>query len=138
MDFTLYLPDEVGERVRAAKNAGSLGSLSEVFREAMLRELERMDAVERTLEETRVYEIALADQEGRPYTGRITGKLLVRTDDDTEVYLTDDERVLVYDGGKTQRYWVVEDPEEDLRDQLDPASYHSVLADLGLKAVVDI
>ena len=56
--------------------------------------------------------------------------------------VTEDERVIVYDGKRSQ-YWIVEDPEVDLRGWLEggglgPAVYSDAMLALGLRPVIDI
>lgn len=130
MDITVYLPDEIGAR---AKEAGL--NLSGLLRAAVVEELERSDTVAQTLSEPQVYEVDLVDDEGRLYTGRITGAQLAE-DDRREVFLTEDERLLFYDGRKLA-YWEVDDP-EDLEDQLSPGAWAEVCHALGITPTVDL
>ena len=78
------------------------------------------------------------DRDGRTITGRLTGTLLCEEQrDGTQVYRTDDDRVIVYDRAKL-RYWESEDPENDLREILDEGSYFDAMTALGIEPVVDI
>ena len=132
MDITVYLPNEIGEKAKAAKL-----NLSGLLREAVTEELERRRIVKATLEKPQVYEVDVEDNDGRRrYTGRITGALIAR-DGDVTVYLTDDERVLTHNA-RDSSYWECDDPEEELRDQLSDGSYAEALHALGLKATVDL
>ena len=52
-----------------------------------------------TLEETQVHEVGIEDEEGRNYKGRITGTQIAYEErGEVSVFLTEDERVIVYDG----------------------------------------
>jgi hypothetical protein len=53
------------------------------------------------------------------------------------VYLTDDERVILYDGGKLN-YWVVKDVEAELSDALEIPAYQDACRALGVKPIIDI
>jgi post-segregation antitoxin (ccd killing protein) len=135
VDLTVYLPDEIGKR---AKEAGL--NLSRLLRDGVTNELERRDAVAATLNNVETYELDLEDEDGRAYTGRVTGSHLVtasNTRGHAEVYVTEDERVIAYDGMK-RRYWVLDNPVEDLRDWLPEGVYAEVLHSLGETPVVDI
>jgi excisionase family DNA binding protein len=82
----------LGERAKAADL-----KFSRLLQDAIADELERSEAMEATLEGPQVYEVAIEDRDNNVYTGRITGKLLA-TSGDTDVYLTDDGRVILHDG----------------------------------------
>jgi hypothetical protein len=131
VDITVYLPDEIG---RQAKDAEL--NLSGLLRSAVTDELERREAMNKTLTETETYEVYLEDGDGRGYTGTITGKKL-GWEDEVEVFLTSDERVLVYDG-KRSEYHEVTDPAEQLRNWLGAAEYFDVVTALGGKPRVDL
>jgi post-segregation antitoxin (ccd killing protein) len=131
MDITVYLPDEIGER---AKSAGL--NLSRLLRDAVSQELERRDALAETLENPETYNVALEDRDGLEYTGRITGRLIASSGD-IDVYLAEDERVLVHDRFKL-KYWEEDDPQENLRDVLEPGSYRTAMNALGLEAIIDL
>ena len=88
-----------------------------------------------TLNSPQTFELSL-EGESKGYVGRVTGKCIAEGPD-VQVFLTDDERVLVYDARRLS-YWVVENPEEELRDWLDDDGYASALGALGLTAVVDL
>jgi hypothetical protein len=135
MNITVYLPDEVGERAKAAELP-----LSRLLRDAVISELDRRTAMTRTLVLSETHELDLQDGEGRAYTGRITGAMLALESDKhhhAEVYLTDDERVILYDMHK-RSYSVLDDPVEQLRDALSLATYSGVLRDLGETPVIDL
>ena len=91
MDFTVYLPAEIGERAKAAEL-----KLSRLLRDAVTRELDRRAAMNDTLAESQEYKVAVEDRDGRVFAGRITGRAIAVSGDVT-VYLTDDERVLAHD-----------------------------------------
>lgn len=132
MDITVYLPDEIGERAKAAEL-----NLSRMLRDAVTEELERRTAVENTLSDSQTIELELEDDEGRIYTGRITGAEIARQDHgDWSVFLAQDGRVILYDGER-MKYWVLDDPAAELA-HLDPAVYAEACSALGIKAVVDL
>jgi hypothetical protein len=131
MDITIYLPDELGERAKRADL-----NLSRMLRGQVEEELERRAAVAQTLDNPQTYELELEDPDTfRRYTGRVTGRKIAE-DEQIEVFLTEDERVIVYDGGRPD-YRVLEDPEEELRG-LPAAEYASALSALGIKPVIDL
>src|SRR5437764_582775 len=87
VNVNVYLPDEIGQRAKAADLP-----FSQLLRVAVIVELERRKAMSTTLEETQTYEVGLEDQEGRPYTGRVTGKRIAFDERrGVEVFLTEDE-----------------------------------------------
>jgi hypothetical protein len=111
-----------------------------MLRDAVTAELERIEAVEHTLANPQQYEIELEDEDGNGYTGRITGKEIAdEPRSETIVYLTDDERVIIYEA-QNLKYWVITNPTaEDLSQyQLGPAAYAQACRALGLRAVVDL
>jgi hypothetical protein len=133
MNINVYLPDDLGKR---AKEAGL--PFSELLRGAVVAELERREAVASTLEETSEHELYLENKDGVSYIGRVTGTIIGRDRYGAGfVFLTDDERVLVYDENRSS-YWISEDPEEDLRELLDDAEYFNAMQALGIKAVIDL
>ncbi len=148
VNITVYLPDELGAKAKAAELP-----LSRLLRAAVEDELERRDTVEKTLSETQTYELEVLDEEDRPYTGRLKGKIIASDDTRTPVacedpgfmarerrstvYMTDDERVIVYDEDDG-KIWPQEDPEEDLRSWLGPGAYAEAMHALGLKPVIDL
>lgn len=131
MDFKVYLPDALGERVKAEPDL----NLSRTLRDAIEAELRERDAMTSTLKDAQTHEIDLLDREDAPYVGRITGTMIA-SDGDFDVFLTDDERVILY-YGRRQTYEVIEDPQEDLRG-MDAASYTEAMHALGLPAVIDL
>ena len=92
-----------------------------------------------TLEGVHEIKLALVDDEGRSYIGRIVGRVIA-DDSDRErgarVYIPDDERIIAYveyDG----KYWEYQDI-EDLRNDLSAGAYLQACAALGVDAVVDL
>ena len=74
MDVTVSLPDALRQR---AKDEGL--KLSRMLRDAIEAELERRDRMSRLLAEPETYEtfdFDMTTAEGRPYTGRIVGRLI--------------------------------------------------------------
>ncbi len=131
MDITIYLPNELGER---AKREGI--NLSRMLRDELLGELQRRATVSQTLEQTQTYELKLETDEGAFYVGRVNGTVIGESGD-VRVFLTDDERVILYDE-RESRYSVVQDPAEELRGSLDDEGYARALGALGLTPVIDL
>jgi hypothetical protein len=132
VDITVYLPDGLAKR---AKDAGV--NLSRMLRDALTDEFERQDAVETTLKDPEDFELRISAERGY-YTGRIRGAKIAGSDrGDVEVFLTENENVVVYDTNK-ETYTVVEDPEDDLRNWLDDEAYVEAMSALGLEATVDL
>ena len=91
-----------------------------------------------TLTDAETIELNLEDRDGNQYRGRITGKLIASNErNDLEVYLTDDERIILYDGGKLD-YWEVEDVENELSEALEADAYADVCRAVGITPVIDI
>lgn len=132
MDVTIYLPDEIGTWAKENKL-----KLSRLLRDAVTAERERRRIMAETLSDVETHEVFLEDKDGRTYTGRITGRLIADDPGDIEVYLTVDERVLVYDGGRSE-YWVLNNPVEQLRGWLTDAAYFEAITALGETPVVDL
>jgi hypothetical protein len=133
VDFTVYLPDEIGQRAKELPR----GTLSQLFRTAVTDELERRDTMSETLSNPKEYEVTIEGESG-VYTGRITGKEIAYQErGEVTVYLTDDNRVIAHDGEKLD-YHVLEDPVDDLRDWLDDDAYAAALYALGEKPVIDL
>lgn len=134
MDFTVYLPDELGARAKELER----GVLSRLLRDAVTDELNRRIAMSTTLSDSSEHLIDVTDQEDRPFTARITGSRIAE-EEPKQVFLTKDERVILYDadydGG---RYWELDDPESELREQLSPGPYSEAMHALGIKPVLDI
>lgn len=132
MDITVYLPDDIGERAKAADLP-----FSRLLRGAVLEELEKRAALEETLEGARTVELEIEDpRRGGVVTGRFTGREIGGSGDAT-VYVTEDGRVLAYDE-KRLRVQEVEDPAEELRDWLPEEEYFEAMSQLGLRPVVEL
>lgn len=135
MDITVYLPDALGERAKKADI-----NLSRMLRDALTEEFEMSDAIATTLNEPDTFTFGLEDDEGRFYEGRITGAKIAK-DGDVEVFLTEDERIIVVDHSQSRHIQVStwEDPREVLRDWLrDDGEYVRAMQALGIKPVIDI
>ncbi len=132
MNVNLYLPDELGQQAKEADLP-----LSRLLREAVIDELERRRTVAQTLSAPQTFEFAVQDGEGSFFTGRLTGKEIAHDDRRrTNVYVTDDERVIVVveDG----QYSESSDPAEELRGVLSDADYKTAMTALGLKPIIDL
>ena len=135
MDFTVYLPDELGKRAKAAELP-----LSRMLRDAVTEELERQQTVSNTLSTPQTFDLDLQDADGRWYVGRVTGtEIAINDDGDVVIYLTDDERVIAYEA-ENARYTIVDDPESDLRSWLPNSNdaYMDAMNALGLKPIIDL
>jgi hypothetical protein len=131
MDFTVYLPDSLGDRVREADLPRGL--LSALFREAVEAELERRMRVAATLKEPQEFKFELEDDQGYPYIGVVNGVELAYDErDDVLYYLTADERVIAVDRGRS-RSWEVEDPQDELFETVPVEEYYAAMQKLGLK-----
>jgi hypothetical protein len=128
MNVNLYLPDELGQAAKEAELP-----LSQLLRAAVQNELERRKAVSQQLSEPKQYLLSLEDGT----TGRLTGTMITGSVTGYQVYLTDDERVIVYDTER-ERFWEVEEPEEELQDVLGKEDYVDAMRALGLDPIVDI
>ena len=96
--------------------------------------------MQEALDGAREYEIEVADEVGTWYTGIFNGKKIADIEDrrgeNIQIYLLDDERILVHDG--EGHIHEIEDAEEELPQWLqdDPAALIEALKALGLKARV--
>ena len=135
MDITIYLPDDIGERAKREPGI----NLSRLLRDALTDEFARRDAVSDTLSETQnTYEVDVEDENGRAYTGRITGHQVAQDDrNNLLVFLTQDEHVILYDTNRLQ-YWVLEDRETEFRDALYADAYADACDSLGITPVIDL
>ncbi len=137
MNINVYLPDDIAKRAKSEELP-----LSRMLRDAVTEELERRDAMSATLRKTQAYELDLEDEDGGIYTGRITG-MMIAEDGDIAVYLTEDKRLIVYDGGNLRYSVLGQHPpatiEEELREWLRAdEAYKEAIAALGLKMVIDL
>jgi len=88
--------------------------------------------------EARTFELKLVNESGRFYTGRITGREIAMNEQTgVVVYLTDDDRVLVYDGAQADVMTVM-NPDTELEGLLSPGEYAAAMAALGISVVVDL
>ena len=131
MDITVYLPNELGAKAKEAELP-----FSRLLRAAVEEELERRATMKLTLEDAGPYELRLEDQEGRPYVGQFVGTFVVQ-DRDAHVYVTEDERVLLYDASKMQVH-EMDDVQEELRNWLDNDAYAEVGHTLGFPVIVEL
>jgi predicted transcriptional regulator len=139
VDFTLYLPDEIAGRAKAAQAEGL--NLSRLFRDAVTHELDRRDAMSAALMDAQKIELEVKDVQGRPYIVRFTGRILA-TDQSSErkrevvVYLVR-EAVLVYDSGNLQLH-ELKNPVEELASWVDQPSYFDAMHAIGQTPVVEL
>lgn len=136
MDITVYLPDDIGKKAKEAELP-----LSRLLRGAVVDVLARQEAVMTTLEDVQTYEVEIETPEGRLVTGRITGKLIAEVEEVVSAYLTEDERVLIYDERRQQVHDVSDDRVEALEGWFkdgDPDAYVDAMEAIGEKAVIDL
>lgn len=132
MNVNVYLPDELGKRAKAVGLP-----LSRLLQRSVQEELGKMESRAATLEGPQTFELALAI-DGHQVMGRLTGaRIAGPTRKDIEVFLTEDERILLYDGA-AERYFVVNDPVEQLRDALDEEAYFEAMDALGETPTIDL
>jgi hypothetical protein len=131
----VYLPDELGER---AKKVGL--AFSQLLRGAVIEELERMEAMEETLEEVETFEVDIETENLEPAIGRITGALIAQDSEGVQAYLTEDERVLVYDPDHLKVHDVTDDPAEALQSWFDndQEAYIVAMEAIGETPVIDL
>lgn len=137
MNFTVDLPDDLGQRVKSEEL-----KLARLLRDAVASEFWRRDAMSATPEETKTYEVDV-ESNGEPYVGRIRGRRIIDHGDVT-VYLTDDGRVLQHniDYGNVDR---LDGPGNDLLENLQDLfaegeidEFPKVCTTLGLRPVMDL
>ena len=133
MDITIYLPDDIAQRAKKQNI-----NLSRLLRDALVEQFRVEDIMAKTLEGASEIKLKLENENGNIYTGRITGKKIA-SGDHVEVYLTKDERVIVYDFGNL-KYWVEgEDWQVDLEDLIgDRDVYVEAMDALGREVTIDI
>ena len=131
MDITVYLPDELGGKAKEAELP-----FSRLLRGAVEEELERQATMKLTLKNAGPCELHLEDEEGRPYVGQFVGTSVVE-DRDVQVFVTEDERVLLYDASKMQVH-EIDDAQEELRDWLWDPAYAEAGHALGFPVIVEL
>jgi len=131
LDITVYLPDELGTRAKSERV-----NLSAMLRAALTQHFKEADVMTETLSGAQPVLLDLEDKDGMPYHGRITGTLLTKSGD-LSFYLTQSRKFLVYDAGKGS-YWVVANPETDLRGMLHDDAYADAMAALGIIPTFDL
>lgn len=97
MDITVYLPDEIGKKAKAAEL-----NLSALLREAVTDELDRRERVAKLGKDAEEHELQLENADGVPYTGVLTGTRLTEENrQGVTFFLTDDGRVIAYDSRRS-------------------------------------
>lgn len=89
------------------------------------------------LSKTHEYVLEVEDKDGRCFKGRIEGRLIAEDKHGATVYVTADERVILYDESKL-KFWVLDDPEDELRGELDTDAYIEAMNALGVEPTVDL
>jgi hypothetical protein len=96
MDFMVYVREDLGERIKKAKEEHGL-NYSRLFQNAAEAELDRLDQVSEVNDEAEEFEFDLATPDGQPYKGVLRGKQLTEERDGVTFFLTDDGRVMCHD-----------------------------------------
>jgi hypothetical protein len=138
VDFTVYVPNDLGERL---KQVTPKLNYSALFREAALSQLQRQDAVAKQSSKAEMYELGVEEADGRMYTAHLFGALLTPHNVVVEVYVTKDREVIVYEPVEKRLHRHVEP--EGLRRWLDggalsPEEYIDVMNALGVEPVIEI
>jgi hypothetical protein len=136
MDITVYLPDDIGQW---AKNNEL--NLSAMLRAAVIEERDQRKAMAETLGDSAVHELTVEDGEGGYYTVRLHGAQIAEAHGgpggDRYVYLTEDERLIVYSESRSRLYEDID--VSDLREWIDDdGDYIAAMRALGQNAVIDI
>src|SRR4051812_11353995 len=107
-DVTVRIDTELRAKARELEI-----NLSRMLEDELRAEIERRETVAEWLSGgVEVHELDLVGRDGDEYVGRFTGKLIVR-DSVHDVYVTDDERVLLHNVDDADCY-EVKDPQVDL------------------------
>jgi hypothetical protein len=114
-------------------------NMSRLFEDALGDEIERREAIVRTLGSTEEIRLDLEDQDGRPYVGRFTGAFLGEGHR-VQVFLHEDGRLIVYDEDKRQEWSVLEDPQKALEDWFphDPGVVAEAMHAIGETPEIDL
>jgi len=125
---SVYISEDLRKR---AEEAGI--NLSRTLTDAVQEELARRDAIADTLSDgIEDHEVELEE-----YTGVITGKYLGELNNGDQVYLTDDERLLVYDPGNL-RLDEIDDPGTAVSDWLQHAGRYEAETISGIAHALGI
>jgi hypothetical protein len=131
-DVTVRIDTELRAKARELEI-----NLSRLLEDELRAEVERRETLAVTLsEDVEVHELELEDNDGITYIGRLTGKLIA-SDDTNDVYLTDDERVIVHDTDAAT-FYVTDDPREDLQRLKREEGYLDAMAALGLDPIPEV
>lgn len=134
MDITVYLPDEIGKRAKAADPELNL---SRLLRGAVEQELTRRKRLAELTKDAAEHELSLQTAEGEPYTGVLTGSQL--TEENRRggmIFLATDGRVMYYDSGRSEVTEIEDAGDADDYDSMD--EYIAVCDALGKEARVRI
>jgi hypothetical protein len=131
VDITIYLPDELGKWAKEH----DLG-LSRMLRDAVEAEKRRRETAAAALKDAKTYDLTVEDEEGRMYTARLHGALLVEAGiNGVTVFLGKDEKIYLYnDACELLR----DASTSDLREWLDDGPYAEAMHALGEEVVIDV
>lgn len=131
MDVTVYLPDELGARAKEEKI-----NLSGTLRAAVKTELGRREKVRKAvgdLGKPKEFKVRVVEND-KEHTGRITG-WAIDHNNDWDVYLTADDRVIVYNEFRSSYDAMTLD---EARAGLDATLFPDALSFLGVEPIVDL
>jgi hypothetical protein len=131
-DVTVRIDQELRRQARDERV-----NLSRLLEDSLRSEIFRRKTIRDTLAEPQEIRLDLEDKDGRPYIGKFTGRLLGEARG-VEVYVTEDQRVIVYDRRKVT-HSELEDLAE-LRDWFphDPDVYSDAMRALGRVPEIDL
>jgi hypothetical protein len=142
VDINTYLPDELGERAKAAGL-----NFSGLLRGAVSEELEHREALAKASKDAEEYLLPVETEPEtfRFYTARLVGKLLAEDEEvSVEIYVTEDGRVFAYEGSRRLTQLGV-DPVTTLEQELeallgggDNSALIKAATALGIKITVDV
>lgn len=131
MDVTVYLPDAIGAK---AKEEGI--NLSGTLRSAVEDELSRLETMRKSRDElgpAQEFKVKIISSD-KEFTGRVTGWVIDRNSD-WEVYLTADDRIIVYNEFRCEASSMSED---EARSDLSPELFPDALVFLGVEPIIDL
>lgn len=140
VDFTLYLPEEIGQRAKDEQL-----KLSPMLRKAVKDELDRRDAVRKAPEEPEIYDLEMRTPEGKAYIARIRGKFIYGEPTDFGIYLKHNKQFILVTGG-TWEDLAEEDVHAQMRLYLEECrfedgamdAYIDACATIGIKPVIEL
>jgi hypothetical protein len=133
VDFTVYVPDELGEQL---KSVAPKLNLSALFRHAVKAELERRARLAEMAADAQEFEFDLQTPDGDPYRGVLRGRQLTKSHKGVTFYETADGRVMVHDDERREVFPIHDAGRED--GYASREDYIAVSAALGKPATVEL